>query len=105
MKDLLREWGLIQIMLGWHPTEWRQSTRGGVLQRAVLVGCTLHNAHMAAATTLAGHDDVLGVTALVHDGGQRSQAAAGLVEGDSLGHPLVGHQAQRPGPGGPSGAP
>ena len=77
MWDLLREWGPLQITPGHHPAEWRQPSRGTPLQRMVLVGCTLHEAHLVVAVAFMAHDEVLEVTALVH------------VRGGSQGVPTV----------------
>ena len=38
----------------------------GALRCVALVGCTVHEAHLAAAAALAAHDAVRRVTALVH---------------------------------------
>ena len=65
-RDTIREWGITQITPGRHIAEWRQPFHEGALRCVALVGCTVHEAHLAAAAAIAAHDGVHRVTALVH---------------------------------------
>ena len=62
---------------------------GGALRCVALVGCTVHEAHLAAAAALTAHDGVERVTALVQV--QRGSKAAPTVA--TL---LLGLRARRP---------
>ena len=76
--DTIREVGIAQITLGQHPAEWKQPSQEGALRCVALVGCTVHEAHLAAAAALTAHDGVQRVTALVHVwGGQQSSPHGG----------------------------
>ena len=78
----LLEWGVLQVALGKHLAEWRQPSRAEVLAHVILVGCTVHEAHLAAAAVFAAHDAATVVTALVHiQGGNRaSPTVLGLLQ-------------------------
>ena len=64
--DTVREWGIAQITPGRHPAEWMPPSQEGALRCVALVGCTVHEAHLAAAAAFVAHDAVQRVTALVH---------------------------------------
>ena len=64
-RDTIREWGIAQITPGRHPAEWKQPSREGALRCVALVGCTVHEAHLAAAAAITAHDGVQRVTAPV----------------------------------------
>ena len=57
-RDKIREWGIAQITPGRHPAEWKQPSQEGALRCVALVGCTVREAHLAAAATIAAHDAV-----------------------------------------------
>ena len=57
-RDKIREWGIAQITPGRHPAEWKQPSQEGALRCVALVGCTIHEAHLAAAAAVAAHDAV-----------------------------------------------
>ena len=63
---MIREWGIAQVTPGRHPAEWRQPSQEGALWYVALVGCTVHEAHLAAAVAITAHDGFQWVTALVH---------------------------------------
>ena len=56
--DTIREWGIAQITPGRHRAEWKQPSQEGALRCVALVGCTIHEVHLAAATALISHDNV-----------------------------------------------
>ena len=76
-RDTIREWGIARITLGRHPTEWKQPSQEGALRCVALVGCTVHEAHLAVAATLTAHDGLQRTTALLH--GQGVSKAAPTV--------------------------
>ena len=72
-RDKIREWGVAQITPGTHPAEWKQPSQEGALRCVALVGCTVHEVHLAAAAAVVAHDAVQRVTALVHvQGGNKA---------------------------------
>ena len=72
-RDTIHEWGIAQITPGQHPAEWKQPSQEGALQCGALVGCTVHEANLAAVAALRAHDGVQRVTALVHvQGGSKA---------------------------------
>ena len=81
-RDTIREWGIAQITPGRHPAEWKQPSQEGALRCVALVGCTVHEAHLAAAAALTAHDSVQRVMALVHvqGGGKTAPTAATLLQ-------------------------
>ena len=60
---MIREWGITQITPGRHPAEWKRPSQEGALLCVALVGCTVHEDHLAPP---AAHDGVQQVTTLVH---------------------------------------
>ena len=77
-RDTMREWGIAQITPGRHPAQWKQPSQEGALRCVALVGCTVHEAHLAAAAALTAHDGVQRVTALLKvQGGQQSSPYGG----------------------------
>ena len=65
--------GIAQITPGRHPVEWKQASQEGALRCVALVGCTVREAHLAAAAALTAHDAVQRVTALVQvQGGSKA---------------------------------
>ena len=81
-RDKVREWGIAQITPGRHPAEWKQPSQEGPLRCVALVGCTVHEAHLAAAAALTAHDTVQRVTALVHvqGGSKAASTVAALLQ-------------------------
>ena len=65
---------------GKHPAEWRQPPDVEALAQVALVGCTVHEAHLAAAAVFAAHEAANVVTALVHvQGGSRASRTAAVL--------------------------
>ena len=81
-RDKIREWGIAQITPGRHPAEWKQPSQEGALRCVALVGCTVREAHLAAAAAVAAHDAVQRVTALVHvqGGSKAAPTVAALLQ-------------------------
>ena len=81
-RDKIREWGIAQITPERHPAEWKQPSQEGALRCVALVGCTVHEAHLAAAAAVAPHDAVQRVTALVHvhGGSKAAPTVAALLQ-------------------------
>ena len=65
-RDALREWGVVQITPERHPAEWKQPSQEAAPEHVALVGCTIHEAHLAAAAVLVACDAAQRVTALIH---------------------------------------
>ena len=72
----------MQVKPGRHPAEWRKPKWAKPLRCAVLVGCTIHEGHLAASAVFTAYDDARTVTAVVefHGGGRASPTAAGLLQ-------------------------
>ena len=81
-QDTIREWGIAQITPGRHQAEWKHPSQEGALRCVELVGCTVHEGHLAAAAALAAHGNVQQVTALVHvqGGSKAAPTVAALLE-------------------------
>ena len=81
-RDKIRERGIAQITPGRHPAEWKQPSQEGALRCVALVGCTVHEAHLAAAAAVAADDAVQRVTALVHvqGGSKAAPTVAALLQ-------------------------
>ena len=94
-RDKIREWGIAQITPGGHPAEWKQPSQEGALGCVALVGCTVHEAHLAAAAAVAAQDAIQQVTALVHvqGGSKAAPTVAALLQ------PLRRTRASLPLPG------
>ena len=57
-RDTVRECGIARITPGRHPVEWKPPSQEGPLRCVALVGCMVHEAHLAAAAALAAHGNV-----------------------------------------------
>ena len=100
-QETLRAWGPVQVTPGRHPAEWRKPKRADAMRCVVLVGCTIHEAHLAASAVFTAHEDAGTVTAVVqvHGGGRASPTAATLLQSlrrsrDSLRIPRVALQCR-----------
>ena len=80
--DTIREWGIAQITPGRHLAEWKQPSQEVALRCVALVGCTVHEAYLAAATALMAHGNVQWVRALLHvqGGSKAAPTVAAMLE-------------------------
>ena len=71
----------MQVTPGRHPAEWRKPKRADAIRCMVLVGCTIHEAHLAASAVFTAYEDAGTITAAVqvHGGGRAAPTAAALL--------------------------
>ena len=81
-RETLQAWWPVQVTPGRHPAEWRKPKRADAMRCVVLVGCTIHEAHLAASALFTAYEDAGTVIAVVqvHGGGRAYPTAETLLQ-------------------------